>query len=273
MNLRVILRVLVAVLVLGSSAVTRAEDEAPSPWKFEIVPYAWLPGTFGTVEVLGRTARVDSTVYDTVKLLFDGDMLGGAIYLGASYDRWSLFVDGFGGFAKADADGSVCCTTFSAKVKMYEAIVDVGLGYQLGAWTLPERRRPLTLGVYAGTRIMYLSSRIQADVDRPGVVARSLDASRSWTWADPMIGVRWEVPVHDRISLDFRGDIGGFGASSKLIWGLVGGARWWLDWSPFGSTTWLGLGYRAVSFDHDFAGSNQANLELRGPYAALGFAF
>ena len=94
MNLRAILRVLAVVLVLGASSVTMAEDEAPSPWKFEIVPYAWLPGTFGTLEVLGRTARVDSTVYDTVKLLFDGDMLGGALYLGASYDRWSVFVSG-----------------------------------------------------------------------------------------------------------------------------------------------------------------------------------
>lgn len=85
----------------------------------------------------------------------------------------------------------MCCTTIDAKVTTYPVIVDVAFGYPLGAWTLPARRRPLTLGVYAGTRIMHLGNVIEADVARPGVVGRSLDVSKSFDWTDPMIGVRW----------------------------------------------------------------------------------
>jgi hypothetical protein len=261
------------VVVLGLTAPVRAEDDAADAWSFEVVPYAWIPGSFGIVEADGRTALIDSTVDDMVTLLFDGDTLAGAAYLSAQYGRWSAFVDAFGGYVEQKAQAKVCCTTLDATVTQYPVVIDVGFGYRLGAWRLPERRRPLTLGVYAGTRIMHLGNDVRADVARPGVVARSLAVSKAFDWADPMIGVRWELPVHDRLSLDFRGDIGGFGASSDLIWGLVGGVRWWLPFSPWGSSPWLGLGYRAIAFDHDFGADDRADLEMRGPYSALGFAF
>ena len=61
-----------------------------------------------------------------------------------------------------------------------------------------------------------------------GGVHWSASAFQSWGWADPLIGFRWEVPVLDRLSLAFRGDIGGFGASSDLIWGIDSEVRYWL---------------------------------------------
>ncbi|MCW5893135.1 MAG: hypothetical protein KIT14_21685 [bacterium] len=271
-----IVRALALVLALALPGLAAAEEvpaAGASAWRFEVAPYAWLTGTFGTVEVENRTAFVDLTVDDLLTLLFDGDALAGAAWFQASYGRWSAFLDAFGGYVELKTDAKVCCTTLDAKLTMYPVAIDVGFGYQLGAWTLRDRRRPLTLGVYAGTRIMHLGNVLRADTQRPGVVGRALAADEAFDWADPMIGVRWEVPVHDRLSLDFRGDIGGFGASSDLIWGLVGGVRWWLPWSPWGSQPWLGLGYRAISFDHDFGPDSAGNLEMRGPYSALGFAF
>jgi hypothetical protein len=272
MTLRRMIRLLSIVAVLAAGGTAIAEDE-PAPWEFEVTPYAWIPANYGTIDVRGRTARLDVSIDDVLNLVFDGDALAGGLYASVRYDRWSAFVDAFGGFAEEKSTASVCCASIAAKTTVYPVIVDVGMGYRLGAWMLPARRRPLTLGVYAGTRVMYLGTDVRADVDRPGFVARTLDASKSFSWADPMIGLRWEVPVHDRISLEFRGDIGGFGASSELIWGLVGGFRWWLPWSPWSTRPWLGLGYRAISFDHDFNDGNNANLEFRGPYSAIGFAF
>ena len=55
--------------------------------------------------------------------------------------------------------------------------------------------------------------------------------------------------------------------------GLVGGLRWWVPWNPMSTRPWIGLGYRAISCDHEFSAGNQANLEFRGPYSALGVAF
>jgi hypothetical protein len=260
---------IVLALVLPNAA---AADEEPR-WEFEVVPYAWLPGTFGTLQTRGRTAFLDTTVDDLLTLLFDGDALAGAAYFGARYGRWSAFVDAFGGYLEMKADAKVCCTTIDATVTTYPVVIDVAFGYQLGSWSLPDRRRPVTLGVYAGTRIMHLGSDIRADVQRPGVAARTLGVSTAFDWADPMIGVRWEVPLHDRISLDFRGDIGGFGASSELIWGLVGGVRWWLPWNPWNSRPWLGMGYRAIAFDHELGPGDEADMEMRGPYSGIGFVF
>jgi hypothetical protein len=44
------------------------------------------------------------------------------------------------------------------------------------------------------------------------------NVSRVFDFADPMIGVRWGVPLLDRLSLDFRGDLGGLPTGSKLTW-------------------------------------------------------
>ena len=77
----------------------------------------------------------------------------------------------------------------------------------------------------------------------------------------------------DRLSLDFRGDIGGFGASSDLIWGLVGDVKYWLPWTPWAIQPWFAIGYRAVAFNRDFAGSNNIDLQFRGPTRGAGFVF
>jgi hypothetical protein len=97
--------------------------------------------------------------------------------------------------------------------------------------------------------------------------------SDSFNAAAPLIGVRWEVPVLDQLSLDFRGNLGGLPASSSLTWGLVGDVRYWLSWEPFGSQTWLEAGYRVLAFQRDFGGGKSYDLQLRGPLVGLGFAF
>ena len=77
---------------------------------------------------------------------------------------------------------------------------------------------------------------------------------------------------HDSVSLDFRRDIGGFGASSNLIWGLVGAGRYWLPWTPMSLHPYLAAGYRAVAFDR---ASSEGNIQMlfRGPLGGAGFVF
>ena len=77
----------------------------------------------------------------------------------------------------------------------------------------------------------------------------------------------------DRVSVDFRSDIGGFSASSDLIWGLSGGVRYWLPWTPLSIQPWLGLGYRAVSLNRDFGSSGHLERMFRGPTSVVGFVF
>ena len=91
--------------------------------------------------------------------------------------------------------------------------------------------------------------------------------------AHPLIGVRWEVPFLDSLSLDFRGDIGGLPTNSQLTWGLVGGVRYWPGWELFGSEIWLAADCKVVAFQRDFGNGNAFALQLRGPLLAVGFTF
>jgi hypothetical protein len=266
-----------AMLAIATPCLAAEEEQAPG-WQFEVMPYAWLPGTFGTIEVKGRTATVDTTIGDVLTLLWHGDAftLGG--YFGARHDRWSLFADAYGGFLDTSATELVptrfCTLQVGATAKLRPVLADVAVGYQLGEWRIPEWRRPISVGMYLGTRIVHLGVDLETSA---GVVGgfqgRGRSVSDSFTTATPMLGVRWEIPVHDQVSFDFRGDLGGLPGGSRLNWNFVGDVRYWLDWSPWGSQPWLEAGYRVVGFNHDFGGGNDLELQLRGPLLALGFAF
>ena len=149
-------------------------------------------------------------------------------------------------------------------------VTDVGLGWELGRWTLPQRPRPLTLGVWAGARTVYLSNELDAEIGVVHGAERAANVRESVDWADPLIGVRWSVPLLDILALDFRGDVGGFGASSELTWGLAGNARMWLPWRPFGLTPYAVLGYRVVALDRS-PGAARVDMQLRGPVLGAGF--
>jgi hypothetical protein len=254
-----------------------AEEETPG-WQFEIMPYAWVPGMFGTADVRGRTADFDVTIGDVLTLLWHGDAftLGG--YFGARYGRWSLFADAYGGFLNAKVTESVptrfCTLRVGATADTKPVLADVAVGYRLGEWPVAPWLRPIAVDVYLGTRIVHMG----VELDVSGAVAGGLQGagrsvSNSFTTASPMAGVRWEVPVWDRLSLDFRGDLGGLPGGDRLNWSFLGDLRYWLEWSPWDSRPWLEVGYRAVGFKRDFGGGNDLDLEVRGPLMGLGFAF
>jgi hypothetical protein len=269
----------IALVLLGWGAAAFATDEQPSKWEFEAQPYGWLSGTFGSVNVKGHPVQIRDTGSELYGLLEDGDAFAGAGYFSARYDRWSVFADSMGGYVEARVNQTIptrCCA-LSVRVtdNMHFAITDAAVGYRLGQWSLVGRRRPITLGVYAGTRTMFFGNRLDATVGLARGRPHSVSVSESFGWADPLIGVRWEVPVLDRISIAFRSDIGGFDASSNLIWGLVGDVRWWVPWTPSWMRSvqpYLAAGYRVVDFDRSKS-VGSIGLQYRGGLAGLGFVF
>jgi hypothetical protein len=253
-------------------------EKEPSPWQFEVAPYLWIPGTAGTLTVAGRSLDVDTGVGEVLRLLFQGDTFAAGGYFGARYDRVFSFLDAFGGFLR-DSQTEIIPTRFcdvkaSARATVYPVLVDLAFGYQLGEWKLAKELRPMSLGAYVGMRFTHFGVHIgtQAGVVG-GFQGQGRAVSQGFNWADPLIGVRGEIPVLDRVSFTFRGDVGGWGASSDLIWGVLGDLRYWPEWSVWSSQPWLGLGWRIVGFDHPLKGTNQADLRLSGPTAAMGFVF
>ena len=265
-----------ALMVFASMALAAEEEPAPG-WQFDVIPYAWLPGTFGTVTVRGRTAHVHSTLYDVFSLLADGEAFTAGGYFAARYDRWSFFTDAYGGFENVSASETIptrfCTLHAAATYRLKPVFADFAFGYELGRWSLPERQRPISLGVYLGTRYTHLGQELETSIAVVNGRSRSPSASSVVNAADPLIGVRWEVPVLDSLSLDFRGDIGGLPSGSKFTWGIVADARYWLGWQLFGARTWLEAGYRVLAYERDFGGGTDLNLQFRGPLVGFGFGF
>lgn len=269
-------KALVALLASIVSGVARAAEPEPSPWELDVQVYSWVTGNYGTLDVGGRRVHVDVTPSDVLNLVFDDDAFSASGYVSLAYGPWSVFADTVGGYAAVhvneDVPTQLCTLRVRARDRMQFVIGDVGFGYRLGQWSLPERRRPLTLGVYVGARYMYFSNDLHATGQVSGGVRKQADVYDSVAWADPLIGVRWSVPLVDWASLDFRGDIGGFGASSDLVWGLASSVRIWLPWAPFSSSPYLAAGYRLAAFDRA-KGENSVDLQFRGPTMGFGFTY
>jgi hypothetical protein len=271
-----------AVAAAGASGASASDEldaagrDAPR-LELDAFLYGWVTGTYGSIALKDTTVRIDVTPADVLDLLFDGDAFAAAGYFALSYDRFSVFADSMGGYADIGVFQSIptqlCCTlTIDAKDRMKFVITDVGLGYELGRWTLPGRPRPLSLGVWAGARYVYLSNELDATFGVVQGAQGAANVSDSIDWADPLIGVRWSLPLLESVSIDFRGDIGGFTASSDLTWGLLGMVRLWIPYKPFDLTPYLAAGYRVVAFDRS-PDAGSVDMQMRGPTLGAGFLF
>jgi len=254
-------------------------EQQTEDWQFELLPYAWIPGVFGTIDVRGHTAHVDLNMGDVLSLLWHGDAFTVGGYFLARYDPWNAFafLDAYGGFLNLPATVIIptkfCTVRVAATAKLKPVITEFAIGYDLGRWSLPQRLRPISLGLYLGTRYTHLGTDLEASVGVVNGVEFNPNVSEGFNPAVPMIGVRWEVPLLDRLSLDFRGDIGGLPSGTSFQWGLVGDVRYWPDLSLFSAQPWLEAGYRVVTYDHEFSSSSALNLQLRGVLLGVGFAF
>lgn len=265
-------------LLLCAGRADAAPAEEPTGWQFEVMPYAWLPGIFGTLEVQGRTAETQATLGDVLTLLWHGDAFTGGAYVGARYDRWSLFGDVYGGYLNVGASEIVptrfCNVQVGATLRTHPVLTDIAVGYQLGEWRVPEWRRPISVGVYLGTRIGHLGVDLETKVGVPGGIQGGRDVSNRFDVVTPMLGVRWEIPVWDQVSFDFRGDLGGLPSGDRMNYNFIGDVRYWLDWAPSkGTQLWLEAGYRLYGFTYKFGNGNDLSLQFRGPLLAVGVAF
>jgi hypothetical protein len=254
-------------------------EQQTEDWQFEVMPYAWIPGTFGTIEVKGHTAHADVTMGDVLTLLWHGDAFTVGGYFLARYDPWNTFafLDSYGGFLNLPVSQTIptrfCTVRVSSTARLKPVITEFAIGYELGRWSMPQRLRPISLGLYLGMRYTHLGTDLEASVGVVNGVKFNGNVSAGFNPASPMIGVRWEVPLLDRLSLDFRGDLGGLPSGSRLTWGLVGDVRYWPDLSLFSAQPWLEAGYRVVAYEHEFGSNNALNLQLRGVLLGVGFAF
>lgn len=246
------------------------------PWRFQAALYLWLPEVQGVVGARGATANVDVDFTDLFDLMGNGELFAGGGHAEVGYERFSFFLDAFGGTARPSTGVTVQrfpSLTGTADLTLNFSFFEFGPAYRILDWPRGGPGRPISLDVLTGGRFMYFYQSITLR-GSGGRFQRSANATSEWV--DPFVGGRFSVPLVGELDLLFRGDIGGFGAGSELAWNLIGGFQYALPWQPGGARASVVAVYKALSFDHDSGGGqNQivTDLDLRGPALGLMFEF
>jgi hypothetical protein len=203
---------------------------AESGWWFRAAPYGWLTAIDGDISIGELSAPVDISMGDTLDNV-DMAVMG---VIEAGYDRWSLGVDLVYGKTSEDIGaGGRIFDSFRFEQKQW--LVSPFLAYRV------IETESYHMDVFAGAQFTIIDAELTGRLSRGGEIA----AERDTDWADPIIGIRGQADFADPFFLRYNAFIGGFGASSDLVW-----------------EAFLGLGYRV-----------NAHLSLAAGYRGLGIDY
>ncbi len=276
------------------SDLSSTSEAAADRWRFQLVPYAWLPAMRGSVTVLGMKQPVSLSLCDLFPLVDELDVIV-PLQVQARHGRWKFWLD-VQYIKMSDRQrqritrqmvvGPLALNVIvdmTADVTMQMLLSEFGVDYELLKLPLGQRQTSaLRFDVRAGGRYVYMKSELEISAQIfgqlvgprnvvPFVGGLTMDSGGSREWIEPLVGAAVWWDVNDRLRLMARGDIGGFGLGSDLTWQVVGGAEWDLcDWAA------LFAGYRLLDIDFE-EGSGQSkfafDVQMHGPYLAVIFRF
>lgn len=203
-----------------------------SGWNVRVASYGWFTSMNGDIAVMGNSAPVDVKFTDIIDKIDFSFM--GVVEVGRG--QWSFATDLF--YAKLSADNARNNTLFTAEMEQFMGnfavvrnIIDDGT---------------TRLDVFGGARVNYLSSDLS--IDRP-LLLPDTDVSESKTWVDPIIGVRAQRNLSEKLFLRGVADIGGFGIESDLTWQAYVALGYRVS-----EKTALSIGYRGIGTDYTDGG-------------------
>jgi hypothetical protein len=210
-----------------------------SEWDYELELFLQGAGLEGTVGIGPREADVDLSFSD----ILDNLEFGAMTTFRATKERWAVLVD-----AIYFATGN---TTERADVDVDQLLLELDLVYRVND----------VFGFFLGGRYIDAST----EVDFLGPVG--LQADRSDSWIDPVVGVAMRTPMSERWTFSGRLDAGGFGVGSDSTWQ----ARVRFGYRASERITAV-FGYQILDFDYeDGDGLQRSLLDLQtsGPTAGL----
>ena len=208
-----------------SNAITTTTD---SGWNVRTNLYGWATSMNGDVTVRGFTAPVDvkfSDILDKIDFAFMG-----VVEVGRG--DWSFAADLF--YAKLGADKTVGPLRF-----------DVGMEQFTGNFVVVRNLLDdgkTRFDVYGGVRVSYISTDLFIDRVFP---TPDTNVSGSKTWVDPIIGVRVNRNLSEKLFLRGVADIGGFGIESDLTWQAYAALGYRLN-----EKSAISIGYRGLGTDY-----------------------
>ena len=262
---RLAVRATLARLLLGCASVMamtmpirteaqQAEPAGPPGWIFSITPYLWMSAISGTLDTKrGGDASFDQSFGDVLNKLHGMPFMGTAE---AQYGRFSIIGD------------------------ILYLPVGVELHPRQGAFVTGSVNINTTIGTTAGFYRVVQTGENSIDIGG-GVRAygvsnmlslRNQRGSRSFStwsaWADPLIALRAHTDFGGGLGASFYGDVGGFGAGSKLSWQIIGS----LDYQLTAAIA-LRVGYRYLAVNLEHQRDITFDMQIGGPFLAATFRF
>lgn len=249
---------------IGLLSVTAAPaaDTADDHWQFELTPYLFASGLYGTTGAQAVEADVEMGFDDILEQLEMG-LMGS---FEARRGRWGILFDGLyfelGGERSSSWQGplGIGSATGELDVTTTMQMYQLAAAYRFG--------EGVTVDLVGAARYTELDTELNLVVTTGGLLpggTRSLSADESW-W-DPVVGARVLIPFAQHWAVVLYGDIGGFGVGSDLTYQAIAGVNW-----QFSKHFAAKAGYRYLYQDFedgDFVWDTAAH----GPYLGLGIRF
>jgi hypothetical protein len=246
-----------AMACLSLSLPALAQNASDGQWHYLVQPYAMFPNMKGETGIANvPTIPVDEDPQD----IFDHLQMGAMLYLEARNDGWTFSSDLLYMDLGSDVGGGSLITSYTGEV-------DVS---QVG-WELAALRR-VTPWFELGIGLTYNQVDVDVDVNffTPGG-STDFNTGLEENWIDPTIVMRGTWPINDKWFVQARGNVGGFGVGSDLMWQVMAdiGYRPSEKWS-------FAFGYRVIDIDYDKGSGLDRfvyDMQTFGPQLKLGYSF
>jgi opacity protein-like surface antigen len=208
-------------------------------WEIAFTPFLWGAGMDGTVTVAGQQADFEASAKQLIESLDFGLMAN----VEARRNRWVISFDlVYTDLGKEVTLGSAIGAAVPATLDMSMTIVEGDLGYQVHEH----------VDVLAGVR------GVNAPVSMTVPAGLLVDADGGFV--DPILGARFRRNLAEKVWVNLRGDVGGFGVGSDFSWFLGAALGYRLT-----DLISLDFGYRVWGFDYEDDGElKELDMTLAG---------
>lgn len=274
-------RCLIAMLLLAPASLAQEEgptptssspslDAKPRAWRLQATPGVWYVGLGGDLTMPGGSGSGSPATLDLADLELDGPRLAPALRVDARLDPWRLTLSGFSTSAEGRWSVASPLTFGTLAVGSGDRVdsqvdytgLEFGVGYRL--WETRRGVSPASrvkvqpsVTAFAGARLHEVGARHTLT---SGSATTTQDADE--TFAEPIAGLRLELDLYERATVDVQVDGGYSGPSAS-----------WSIWVGFQyrPLDWLGLyaGYRHLGFDLE-RGSGTDRFHWQGAAAGVG---
>ena len=178
----------------------------PDKWSFNITPFFILPWVNGEIQSKRLSDEFGIGPADFINTLNGTFMINAEVSKGKFFASPS-YIYNYNDVSKIIWSSENDNQTITAKPAYQRHILEViaGMRFRLGD--------KFILDPYAGFR--YTHYRLFGEVE--GIInTKEIDEKEDF-W-DPILGIKAHYYPHPRVPIEFKADIGGFGAGSKLTW-------------------------------------------------------